>query len=80
MTDVGYIEILIESEKSERNPGWSERVHYLEDQKQFAVMIAKSQDPNFNPWEKYEKEKSYATYVLEKAYRPKTFFEKLFNL
>jgi hypothetical protein len=70
---------LIESEKSEHNPGWSERVQYLEDQKQLAIKIAESQDPNFNPWAKYEKEKSYATYVLEKAKKYETFFGKVKN-
>jgi hypothetical protein len=70
---------LIESEKSEGKHNWINRVRYLEDQKQFAVMIAKSQDPNFNPWVKYEKEKSYATYVLEKAKKYETFFGKITN-
>jgi hypothetical protein len=57
---------LIESEKSELSPGWQQRVQHLEDQKKLAVMIAESQNPNFNPFEKYEKEKSYATYAKEK--------------
>jgi hypothetical protein len=67
MTDVDYIEILIESEKSELNPGWNQRVQHLEDQKKLAIMIAKAQDPNFNPFQKYEEEKSFATYVKEKV-------------
>jgi hypothetical protein len=57
---------LIESEKSELSPGWQQRVQHLKDQKKLAVMIAESQNPNFNPFEKYEKEKSYATYAKEK--------------
>jgi hypothetical protein len=66
MTDVDYIDILIQSEKSEVNPGWFERVEHLEDQKKLAIMIADAQDPNFNPFEKFEKEKSYAAYIKEK--------------
>jgi hypothetical protein len=66
MTDVDYIDIMIESEKSEGNPGWFERVQHLEDQKKLAIMIAKAKDPYYNPFKKYEEEKSFGAYVKEK--------------
>jgi hypothetical protein len=79
MTDVSYIELLIESEKSEHKPDWIKRVGHLEEQKKLAVMIAESQDPNYNPWAKYEKEASYTTYVLEKAKKVDTFIQTMFK-
>jgi hypothetical protein len=75
MTDVDYIDIMIDSEKLQGNPGWKERVHHLEDQKKLAIMIAEAQDPNYNPFEKYEKEKSYAAYVKEIVWK---FLNNLF--
>jgi hypothetical protein len=66
MTDIDYIDFLIECEKSETNLGWKERVQHLEDKKKLAAMVTKAQDPNFNPFEKYEKEKSYAALIKEK--------------
>jgi hypothetical protein len=75
MTDIDYIDIMIESEKSQGNPGWKERVQHLEDQKKLAIMIAEAQDPNYNPFEKYEKEKSYAAYVKEIVWK---FLNNLF--
>jgi hypothetical protein len=67
MTDVDYIDILIQSEKSEVNPGWFERVEHLEDQKKLAIMIAKAQDPDFNPFRQYEEgSKSWGSYIKEK--------------
>ena len=63
---MNYIDILIESEKSETNPGWMERVKHLEEQRKLAAMIADAQDPNYDPFEKYKDEESYVTYAKEK--------------
>ena len=67
MTDVDYIEVLIESEKSELNPGWKERMMLLEDQKKLAIMIVEAQDPNFNPFKQYDDgTKTWTSLIKEK--------------
>ena len=38
--------------------GWKERVSHLEDQKSLALTIQKAQDPNFNPFKKYEEDEN----------------------
>jgi hypothetical protein len=67
MTDVEYIDVLIESEKSELSRGWKERIMLLEDQKKLAVMIAEAQDPNFNPFKQYnDGTKTWTSLIVEK--------------
>ena len=56
MTNVDYIQILIESERQESRPGWWERIEHLEEQKKLAEIIAEAQDPDFDPFLKYKKE------------------------
>ena len=36
--------------------GWKERVAHLEEQKSLAKTIQEAQDPNFNPFKKYDAE------------------------
>ena len=44
LTEVQYIEVLIESEKISTNPGWKERVQYYEEAKRQAEVLSKVKD------------------------------------
>jgi hypothetical protein len=78
MTDVGYIEILIESEKAAFDPGWQERILHLENQKTLAITISEAQEPNFNPFKKYENgSQSWSSYFKDKIKKFLSF--RLFN-
>ena len=44
LTEVGYIEMLIEPEKTSANVGWKERVKYFEEAKRQAEMLSKVKD------------------------------------
>ena len=44
LTEVEYIEVLIESEKRNAKPGWQERTNYLEEAKRQAEMLSKVTD------------------------------------
>ena len=44
LTQVQYLELLIESEKNEAKPGWKQRVQYFEEAKRHAVILSKVKD------------------------------------
>ena len=46
LTQVEYIQLLIESEKEQAKEGWSDRVKYLEEAKQEAELISTMKDVN----------------------------------
>ena len=44
LTNVEYLELLIESEKMEAKPGWKKRIQYLEEAKRHAEILSKVND------------------------------------
>ena len=44
LTEIQYLELLIESEKNEARPGWRQRVQYIEEAKRQAQMLSKVKD------------------------------------
>ena len=44
LTQVQYLELLIESEKNEAKPGWKQRVQYFEEAKRHAEILSKVKD------------------------------------
>ena len=56
LTQIEYLELLIESEKNEAKEGWKQRVQYYEEAKRQAEMLAKVKD--VNAAEKQIKEKA----------------------
>lgn len=44
LTQVQYLELVIESEKNEAKPGWRQRVEYFEEAKRHAEMLSKVKD------------------------------------
>jgi len=44
LSQVQYLELLIESEKSEAKPGWRQRVQYFEEAKRHATILSKVKD------------------------------------
>ncbi|XP_068714302.1 uncharacterized protein [Montipora foliosa] len=53
LEQVDYLDLLIESEKSQAKPGWQDRVKSLQKTRQQAVEINRLRKPGFDPWEKY---------------------------
>ncbi len=64
LTQLQYLELLIESEKNEAKPGWQKRVQYYEEAKRQAQVLSKVKD--VKAAEKEIKEKAYSG---EKWYR-----------
>lgn len=44
LTQVQYLELLIESEKNEAKPGWKQRVQYFEEAKRHAMILSRVKD------------------------------------
>ena len=53
LQQVDYLNLLIESEKSQAKPGWQDRVNSLMRTRDEAVEINRLGKPGFDPWEKY---------------------------
>ena len=48
-----YLDLLIESGKSQAKPGWQDRVKSLQKTRDEEVEINRLGKPGFDPWEKY---------------------------
>ena len=53
LQQVDYLDLLIESEKSQAKSGWKDRVSALQKTRDEAVEINRLGKPGFDPWEKY---------------------------
>ena len=53
LQQVDYLNLLIESEKSQAKPGWQDRVKSLQKTRDEAIQINSLGKPGFDPWEKY---------------------------
>ena len=53
LQQVDYLDLLIESEKSQAKPGWQDRVEALQRTKEAAMEINRLGKPGFDPWENY---------------------------
>ena len=51
LQQVDYLDLLIESEKSQARPGWQDRVESLQKTRHEAVQINRLAKPGFDPWE-----------------------------
>eukprot|EP00487_Bulimina_marginata_P010270 TRINITY_DN5148_c0_g1_i1.p1 TRINITY_DN5148_c0_g1~~TRINITY_DN5148_c0_g1_i1.p1 ORF type:complete len:146 (+),score=16.62 TRINITY_DN5148_c0_g1_i1:103-540(+) len=49
-----YIDKLIQSEESERNPGWQQRIKALRGLKEKQDMLKKLNDDKYDPWKQYK--------------------------
>ena len=59
LQQVDYLNLLLESEKSQARPGWRDRVKSLQKTIDEAVAINRLAEPGFDPWEEYrENEKT----------------------
>ena len=56
MSQIEYLDILIESERSEANPGWQERVRGLQDLRQQAQNIYDIHQGEYDPFKAYREE------------------------
>ena len=57
LQQVDYLNLLIESEKSQAKPGWQDRIKSLRKTRDEAVEINRLGKPGFDPWEKYRENK-----------------------
>ncbi|XP_074636911.1 uncharacterized protein LOC141895071 [Acropora palmata] len=53
LQQVDYLDLLIESEKSQARPGWQDRVKPLQKTRDAAVQINRLAKPGFDPWERF---------------------------
>ena len=44
LSQVQYLELLIESEKNEAKPGWKQRIQYFEEAKRHAIILSRVKD------------------------------------
>lgn len=50
LSDIDYIDLLIESEKNERKYGWEKRVKLFQKMREESELMAKTSNANFRPW------------------------------
>ena len=53
LQQVDYLDLLIESEKTQAKPGWQDRVKSLQETRDKAEEINRLAKPGFDPWENY---------------------------
>ena len=53
LQQVDYLDLLIESEKSQAKPGWQDRVSALQITRDAAVQINRLRKPGFDPWKDF---------------------------
>ena len=56
LQQVDYLNLLMESEKSQAKPGWQDRVNVLQKTRDNAVEINRLGKPGFDPWENYRED------------------------
>ena len=56
LQQVDYLNLLIESEKSQAKPGWQDRVNALQKTRENAIAINLLGKPGYDPWEKYRED------------------------
>ncbi len=50
LSDLDYIDLLIESEKNERKYGWEERLQLYNKMRKEAELMRQTTNANFRPW------------------------------
>ena len=65
LEQVDYLDLLIESEKSQGKPGWKDRVSALQKTRDEAVKIIRFGKPGFDPWEKYREKREDSSVLSE---------------
>lgn len=50
LSDIDYIDLLIESEKNERKYGWENRIKLFKKMREESELVAKTSNVNFRPW------------------------------
>ena len=80
LEQVDYLDLLIESEKSQAKPGWKDRVKSLQKTRDAAVQINRLRKPGFDPWEKYrENEETREFFRKQTEEAQKGFLGKCWN-
>lgn len=54
LSDLDYIDMLIESEKNERKYGWEQRVKLFQGMRKQSMLTAETANDSFNPWDDFE--------------------------
>ena len=67
LQQVDYLNLLIESEKSQAKPGWQDRIKSLQKTRDEAVEINRLGKPGFDPWEKYRENEETRQFFLKQT-------------
>ena len=67
LQQVDYLNLLIESEKSQAKPGWQDRIKSLQKTRDEAVEINRLGKPGFDPWEKYREDEETRQFFLKQT-------------
>ena len=67
LQQVDYLNLLIESEKSQAKPGWQDRIKSLRKTRDEAVEINRLGKPGFDPWEKYRENEETRQFFLKQT-------------
>ena len=70
LQQVDYLDLLIESEKSQAKPGWKDRVSALQKTRDEAVQINRLGKPGFDPWEKYRENEETRQFFQKQIEEP----------
>ena len=70
LKQVDYLDLLIESEKSQGKPGWQDRVKSLQKTRDEAVQINRLEKPGFDPWEKYRENEETRQFLQKQTKVP----------
>ena len=70
LQQVDYLDLLIESEKSQARPGWKDRVESLRKTRDTAEEINRLAKPGYDPWKEYRENEKTRHFVVK--HTPKT--------
>ena len=76
LQQVDYLNLLIESEKSQAKPGWQDRIKSLQETRDEAVEINRLGKPGFDPWEKYREDEETRQFFLKQTEEAQESFWK----
>ena len=70
LQQVDYIDLLIQSEKSQKKPGWKDRIQALEETKKTAEEINRLAKPGYDPWEDYQENEETRKFLQKNGFKP----------
>ena len=72
LQQVDYLDLLIESEKSQAKPGWQDRVSALQITRDAAVQINRLEKPGFDPWKDFRENEDTRQFFQQQTEQAQT--------